>query len=396
MSDEEKDTESTNADDSAKKVLQEKEEGSGDKQGLQNSKQPALVENQNETITVNDSLQTKENLGLSREKGAKRSSEVRTPQGKERPKGRRLQNDSDSDSSSPEERTKKSKGMGKIPQIPEFGNYPPTEQFREWREYIDLFYDAVSFAPEWNEAQTMAYFRVVCGANMRRMIIAYGLAPVNSQRPFTRLIRNIDEFLEGLSDPALEQQALQNCKQKAGESASEFYIRLVQLVRHRSVDHEFLRTHYITNLLDADFRNFAIVNRWDLLQTVAAATRSEAAKKANPMSHREMGEVAAVSMNRGGRSIRGRENRKSEGSGPSFSGARASASRPGGRGPACKNCGNATHANGSCPAIGRDCHKCGGSGHFARVCQGQKRHQGSSGVVAKNVDQVNENEWSDM
>jgi hypothetical protein len=188
------------------------------------------------------------------------------------------------------------RGMGRVPQIPEFGNYPPVEQFREWMEYLELVDATTALAPGWDEAETAAYFKIICGANLRRMISAYGLAPERTSRPFTRLIENITSFLKSLSDPVLEQQELQQCRQREGESASDYYVRLVQLVRHRPVDGEFLRMHYISNLRDTSFKNLAITAGWNMVETVAAATRSEAANKNVREQAQQL--VAAVSAGR--------------------------------------------------------------------------------------------------
>ena len=149
----------------------------------------------------------------------------------------------------PEKRAK-----GRAPAIPEFGKHKTTEQAREWRDWVDLVYAALRLAPDWDEWETAAWFRIACGRNLRQIIDAYDLEPTKTARPFTRLVENIEKFFDSMTDPALEQQALQQCKQEANETVHEYYLRLKGLVGHRRYDEEYVRMHFVSNLDEASFK----------------------------------------------------------------------------------------------------------------------------------------------
>lgn len=53
----------------------------------------------------------------------------------------------------------------------------------------------------------------------------------------------------------------------------------------------------------------------------------------------------------------------------------------------CGKCGRNNHPEGkACPAIGRDCKKCGEKGHFAAVCTRVQKAKKEMGESGKEVD----------
>lgn len=47
--------------------------------------------------------------------------------------------------------------------FPEFGDFPPAQQLREWDKWVELVVAAMSFARGYTEVQQHAYFRLYCG-----------------------------------------------------------------------------------------------------------------------------------------------------------------------------------------------------------------------------------------
>lgn len=170
-----------------------------------------------------------------------------------------------------------------------------------------------------------------------------------------------------LTDPTLTHQALLACKQKPGELANDYYIRLMKLVGSGDYDNDFAKTHFINGLSDAFLKDAAITGGWSLAQTVAAASRRESyraggiASLLGPTESEPM--VADVKYKRSQYTPKARGGRQSaqQGGSPRFQ------NRP------CPNCGVAEHRYGTCPAIGKSCLKCGRLGHFKKVCRSATR-----------------------
>ena len=265
----------------------------------------------------------------------------------------------------------------KLPTIPEFGSFTPTSQLGEFRDWIKLVRSALRFAPDWSEQTTVDWFDIICGKSLRVIISSFHLEPTDIEKPFSDLVKKLDDHFCSVTDPSLDHQALAKCKQEPGETANDFYVRLAQLVRHMRTDPEHIRTHYMLNLRDGEFRNLAITNRWSLLETVAAATRNESLRATSQpqpsTSALGTGEVAAVSEHRNRHPTRASDNRSRSNRGP----ANQSTPRPiptrGNpveyRNPlACRDCGISSHRTGTCPAKGKQCINCGKWGHFRSVC----------------------------
>ena len=170
-----------------------------------------------------------------------------------------------------------------------------------------------------------------------------------------------------------------------------------------------IRTHFVMNLRDKNFRNLAVTNDWNLKATVAAATRNESmmASTASPAT-----EIAAVSAQRPVDRFRPENRHRSENRyRPNDSNAHAPAKRE--FAPyrnstrnsdrttenRCKDCGIARHRTNVCPAIGKECSVCKKQNHFAAVCpeaRPRDRSERNRGRNAKpaNVNQVSvEEDW---
>jgi hypothetical protein len=276
----------------------------------------------------------------------------------------------------------------KIPTFEGFGTFPNGERLREFRDWMEKVNAAMSFAPHFTERQKYDRFIVYCGQSLSDIITTYGLKPpMESERPFSELIENIDAHFVVFFDPALDHQALLNCRQRADESAEAFYMRLTKLTRYRIVDENLIRSHFLTNLRDQEFANLAITSQWPIQVCVQAAARSEASNKffGKNRERPEAHEVAAVTKKGGWKP-------RPEGQ------AGRSATKPPQRldnnGNQCRDCGVfGPHRNGTCPAkvAGRTCSKCSKPGHFARMCRSAAPIRGPK--RNSSVNQVMDEDW---
>lgn len=262
---------------------------------------------------------------------------------------------------------------GKFHDIKEFGNFEPIDQPREWNEWIETVYAALELSAEHSEREIYAWFILNCGQNLRKIISSRSLRPTETTRPFTTLVKNLERFFEQIADPVLERTMLFNCKQQQGESVNDFFMRLTRLMSDRYTDDD-KRTHFISGLLDDEFKTAAITNGWSLQGSVAAAIRNEAAKRelAAARSARYVGPtVNATTFRSFGNSQRGSS---------------------GGKRQPCKECGMFKHRSGACPAIGKTCNGCKKSGHFVKVCPEKPRAKKGGQKSWGKVQQVTEDD----
>jgi hypothetical protein len=269
----------------------------------------------------------------------------------------------------------------KIPAFKEFGSFPNGDRLREFRDWMVKVYASLAFAPHFTEQQKYDHFTVYCGPAIDNVIKTYDLEPKTKERRFTDLIANIDAHFVAFFDPALDHQALMNCRQRADESAEDFYVRLSKLTRHRIVDANLIRSHFLTSLRDQEFANLAITSQWPIETCVQAAARHEATseffKKNN--NGTESPSISAVDKRKFGQTKpRSRETPRGAKSG----------------GDQCRDCGiTIPHRSGTCPAKvpGRTCSTCSKPGHFAKMCRSKAPTMASSNKQSS-VNQVKD-DW---
>lgn len=297
------------------------------------------------------------------------------------PKRKRLPNPVAIAGMSKAKKKRKFSSVTKIPHIPEFGSYPPSAQYGKFREWIKKVKAGLKFVDDWTEELKANWFAIVSGKNLQDVIMAYRIKPKVPAKPFSSLIRALDIHFESLADPTLDNLALESCSQETGESANDFYVRLMSLTQHMSITKDRVDSHFASHLVDSPFKSTAITNGWTAAETVAAATRNEvfenlSKKKAalaasvNMVQSRPV-EQATVNAVSGSAESVPRQNFQPE---PNrFRGNEAASRRGFGKQrqqqqQKCPDCGIRSHNTGRCPALGKKCLKCGKWDHFARVC----------------------------
>lgn len=131
--------------------------------------------------------------------------------------------------------------VGKLPHLQEFGKYIPRLQLAKFREWMELVNATLTFAVGWDEHSKFNWFWLACGDNIRNVATTFNLKPTSSVCPFSDLMQRLDAHFMSLTDPTLDNRALNSCKQEPGETTNDFYLRLTLLVRHMNVDSDRLR-----------------------------------------------------------------------------------------------------------------------------------------------------------
>lgn len=196
--------------------------------------------------------------------------------------------------------------------------------------------------------------------NMRKLLPE--VSEVDAEFPFfDKMMSGLDEYFKSLSDTAMNVNYLHNMKQRAGETASAFALRIQRQANVCAVDSdEVVRSLFLKGMLDKAVAADAYRQGWTMDVTVHAASREEAsAKKVSSFA-----EVAAVSAGNDKQGIKRKQPRPTWNASkkPKFDS----------KGKPCAACGFKSHKDGSCKAADKNCYKCGEKGHFARACSNKE------------------------
>ena len=258
-------------------------------------------------------------------------------------------------------------GVGKIPSIGGFGAFPAAMRLSKFQDWMELVESALSFVPDWSEINKAHWLKTAMGPELLQLIRAHKLRATDESRPFTSLVRNIEQHFKSLIDPAFNERTFQGCVQEAGETAGDFYVRLREVVRHSEHTEDQVRTKFIAGIQNAHVRETALTLNLSLEQVVEAAMRNEVFKMSEQKAQQR--EVNAVAAPGAFRRPQGQVSRDRSRVQPKFGGMQ---SKFGGERPKrlgdCKMCGFKVHRSNTCPAITRKCNKCQQVGHYASVC----------------------------
>lgn len=252
----------------------------------------------------------------------------------------------------------------------------PTDQLQEWTYWLTNFEMATEKAGITGQRIRAVELSLHIGEEMRRIMIAKDMMPressVSADFPFyDNVVDKLQEHFSSLTDESVDVAAFNAMKQKEGESALEFELRLRQLAkRMKETNAAMIRTRFIEGLRDKDLRRRAYVDGIPMEDVVKMATRTEAIAATQPAEFSPWGEesrkaltVAALdkpdfSKERDHTARRGSARNRDDRSRSSFKDEDK-----------CKNCGFTRHRDGRCPAKEEKCRGCGKVGHYKRMCR---------------------------
>lgn len=253
---------------------------------------------------------------------------------------------------------------------------PANKMWEEWNRYVDNFEIAASLSNVMDPAKRTQLLYLSMGTELQGIINAAKLRPgLSNSSCYSTFVTNIQKYLRSMTDTAAEHEAFTRMMQGNDESAVAFHARLVGKVRscNYSVDDEdrFVRAQLLTGLRNRELVTQSRTFGYDTNFIVQSATRNEAFQS----EIRQRDESSVLEIRSGhSRSSYEQSNRKrpiaaSRDSGPPARQQRTDETSRRPHGEQCTRCFLFNHRNGKCPALSRNCNKCGKRGHFAAGCR---------------------------
>ncbi|XP_062557035.1 uncharacterized protein K02A2.6-like [Armigeres subalbatus] len=257
---------------------------------------------------------------------------------------------------------------------------PATKMWEAWTRFLEDFEMAISISNLSDPKRRVELLLLSMGDELKSIVRAAKLRPsADVTNCYSQFIRNIDQYLKAMTDPAAEHEDFSKMFQEEGESAVKFHARLTEkvlLCDYSPDDQErFVRTQLLRGLRNQEIRKAARTYGHDSNTIVQAATRAEAFQAEIPIPRAETNALAAS--NREFRNIQGQYKRvptihQMRYPTKKFKYDRPPASQQGAglsRRYRCPRCFRPVHRNGVCPALGKLCNACGQRGHFAVACR---------------------------
>ncbi|XP_062558173.1 uncharacterized protein K02A2.6-like [Armigeres subalbatus] len=258
-------------------------------------------------------------------------------------------------------------------------NVPATKMWEAWIRFLEDFEIAVSLSNLKNPKRRVELLLLSMGDELKSIVRAAKLRPASDDDDcYNQLVKNIDQYLKALTDPAAEHEDFSKMCQEEGESAVKFHARLTEkvlLCDYSPMDQErFVRTQLLRGLRNQEVKKTARTYGHDSNTIVQAATRAEAFQSEVSISGCEPN-VLAVSSKRfwnmqGQRKRQSAIHQASGSSTKNFKYERSSANQENvSRRYRCPRCYRLSHRGGVCPALSKTCNSCGQRGHFAVACR---------------------------
>lgn len=247
------------------------------------------------------------------------------------------------------------------------------ERWLKWKTTFDVALSICDGIPSDHQKTGLLYTYV--GDEVREVIGMLELPPMHGERSFCRggyieLSSGLNDYFRTLVDESTDFARYSARKQQPGESVHEFAIKLRDLARRVKIAHESIgfRHQFLSGLANRSLATKATEEGMTIGKTIEQAGRIEQALEAEEprrwmeSSHGEAS-VSIISSKKNWvkKAAAGRAwKRSGAGNGGSF---RAKWKQ-------CGTCGRRPHEAGmTCPAVGKSCMNCNGSGHFAAVCK---------------------------
>ncbi|XP_055604509.1 uncharacterized protein LOC129752763 [Uranotaenia lowii] len=268
-------------------------------------------------------------------------------------------------------------------------NVPASKMWEAWTKFIEDFQLSVTLLNAHDPKRRIDLLMLYMGDDLKGVVRAAKLKPtVENGECYETFVRNIDQYLKSMTDPAAEHEAFSCMQQEEGESAIGFHARLSEKVRlcgYSEPDQDvFVRAQLMRGLRNQEVKQQARIYGLKTNEIVVSATRAEAFHTEVKTRVAECSAMAIRSYST--RDSRSRNKRRSD-SAKEFASHtkryRYTDNRSYGRGRSssdnssvsrryrCTRCfeDRSTHDNGICPKLEKRCYNCNREGHIARACR---------------------------
>lgn len=273
---------------------------------------------------------------------------------------------------------------------------PQPKQLAAWYDWKKQFELSMCLAGKLSQQEKASCLFLSIGDEMREIISTHEMMPSEESPGYEHckeLMSKLDAYFRGSADDTFDLNTFFGMKQERDESAQKFETRVLRQARVCGLHHDarVVRAAYVKGMKDVQTSKLANANDWDMVQIVKAAARSEAYEAAtgdkDPWKAviQPSEEVCAVNsaarqdfqQPRGRVRFQRYERQRTNNRPRNFAG---TGNRWNNRNPTrftsnkgsdrnCPKCGLSSHRDGTCPAIGKNCIRCGKPGHFQFVCQ---------------------------
>ncbi|XP_058448729.1 uncharacterized protein LOC131428699 [Malaya genurostris] len=255
------------------------------------------------------------------------------------------------------------------------------KMWEEWNRYIENFEIAASLSNVCDAVKRTQLLFLSMGNELQEIIKAAKLRPsLKTPNCYKLFVSNIKNYFRSMTDTAAEHEAFSRMKQESEETAVAFHARLMCKVRlcNYSIEDEdrFVRAQLLNGLRNREIVKQARTYGYETNFIVQSATRNEAfeieTRQQDGSSVFELRSALKSSLY--DKNFRKRPNMGNRFGEPQMKQARSHEiiQQPQASRSRCTRCFLFSHRNGQCPALKRNCNRCGKRGHFVAACR--QRH----------------------
>ncbi|XP_053691364.1 uncharacterized protein K02A2.6-like [Sabethes cyaneus] len=253
---------------------------------------------------------------------------------------------------------------------------PASKMWKTWTKYYENFEIAASLSNANDPVKRSQLLYLSMGDDLQGIVRAAKLKPVPGEPDcYETFVRNIEEYLKGLTDISAEHDTFTSMYQEEKEPAVSFHARLrekVWLCGYSPSDQDrFVRTQLLKGLKNRKLARAARIYGYETNFVVQSATRDEALQP-EPPKFEDPTSIMAVSrsFSRDGGLKRRRRNADEKAIGTKrFRGEVKPLLQ---RSERCSRCNRASHNGERCPSLDKTCFSCGRRGHFVATCRNKR------------------------
>ncbi|XP_046748852.1 uncharacterized protein K02A2.6-like [Diprion similis] len=251
----------------------------------------------------------------------------------------------------------------------------------KWKRWLRGFELYVSTKNTTNQIRKRDLLLHTAGFEVQDIYFSLNLDETDTENAYTRAVEKLTEYFEPTKNEPYERHVFRALAQKTDETTDQFIIRLRQQAENcgfGDMKDQMIRDQIIEKTQSSDLRRKLLKEGRDLtLQKTADIARVWETSYKQAVEMTETGSVNRISRfgNKTPDSARGRSDSKSQSTGPR-----------------CFRCGYTGHkgTDKNCPALDKECGKCGRKGHFKARCKTKEENLDEKKTRKNNIRQVDE------